>query len=116
MTTRAIVARQYHPILIALAKGDRALQRHILRYSSDKLIRLLAQIASNVLLGNIPLTQSQFRQVSRYKSILYKLRKPGTSIKHKRQLLVNQTGGFLSIILPLVASAIGGLVSSVLGK
>ena len=116
VSSRALVADKYHPLLIALAKGDLSLQRNILKSCNDSFIRLLAQISLNLLYGNINISASQKRRLGKYKRILRKFanRRVGSSVKAQRNLLVRQTGGFLPFILPLVATAIGGLVSRVL--
>lgn len=110
------VGAKHHPILIALAKGDIKLQRQILRQADESLIRLISQIAANLITGNIQLNKSQKARLQKHKFILRELRHRGTSLQQKRKLLLKQKGGFLPFIIPLVSTALGGLANAIFRK
>lgn len=111
-----VIGKRFHPILLALSTGDRRLQQAILRHSPDALIRLLAQSAANILVGNIKLSPHQKRRLGKFKLVLRKLQRRGVPLSSKRRLLINQRGGFLSLLLPIISAAVGGLVGRVLNK
>ena len=112
---KKIIGVKHHPLLIALAKGDSKLRNTILRTCDVSCIRFIAQIASNLISGSITLTPGQKRRLSKYKNILRELRHRGTSLAAKRKLLIRQKGGagFLPLVIPLVASALGGLINRI---
>lgn len=79
--------------------------------NSERVQRLLREVAYNVLKGNVPLSPGQLRKLKRYKAGVRLLSCRGTSLK--RRLALTQKGGFLSAILtPLL----GSLLSGVAGK
>jgi hypothetical protein len=77
----------------------------------NDIIKLLTEIAHNTLQGNIPLNTLQLKRLRKYKQMLRTLSNRAVSLREKRDLVVRQRGGFLPILLPIIASAVGGLVS-----
>lgn len=71
-----------------------------------KLKKVIREIALNVVEGNVPLTANEKRMLQKYKSTIWKLK-----AKHSVRRVVNQDGeGFLSILLPIIASLIGSSI------
>lgn len=113
MLINSSINNKYHPTLIALANSDKKTQKQLLKVLDDRVIRILAQIAQNVISGNIPLDKKQVKRLKRYKSTLRGLRDfKRTAVR--RDILLNQTGGFLPFLIPIIASAVGGLIGKVL--
>ena len=112
-----VIGATHHPLLVALAKGNPKLQRQILNTCDDSCIRLIAQIAGNLITGHISLTPRQISHLKKHhRHILRELRHRGTPIREKRRLLIkHQKGGFLPFILPIVSTVLGGLLGRVLG-
>lgn len=105
---------KYHTILLALGTiNDKTLRNSILRSCSPPTIRILSQIATNILNGNIPINKSQFKRLKKYCSSLRHLSNT-KSCKLRRKLLINQKGGFLPLLIPIIASSLGGILSKVL--
>ncbi len=79
----------------------------------DDIIKVVTEMAHNTLRGNVPLTRTQWHRLRKYKQMLRTLTNRSVSLREKRSLLVKQPqrGGFLPILLPLVASAVGGVVN-----
>jgi hypothetical protein len=75
------------------------------------IIRILSEICLNILRGNVTLSKMQVHRLKRHKQTVRSLAKRNVSIKDKRHQLV-QRGGFLPLLLPVIASALGGLISS----
>ncbi len=81
------------------------------------IIKVLTEMAHNNLRENIPLTRAQWHRLRKYKQMLRTLSNRSVSLREKRSLLVKQPqrgGGFLPILLTLVASAVDGVVKSTL--
>jgi len=115
MTNNSAIHKKYHGPLIALATSDKKTQRHLIRVLSNQVIRILAQIAANVVNGNIPLTKKQLRKLSYHKTVLRSLRDKKRA-GARRRILLRQKGGFLPFLIPLAASAVGGLLGKALSE
>ena len=107
----ARLRRQIH-VLHVLHKGDRPLQKHILRRASKELVTTLAECSLNVLSKNQPISPKCRSALCRYKTLLRKLAQPHSRVpwRRKRRLL-GQRGGFLGVLL---GSVLSGLLSRVL--
>jgi len=110
------IDKKYHPFLISLATSDNKTRKQLLKTCDKKSIKLIAQIAANVISGNIKLSPQQLKRLKHYKTTLRELRHRRTSLANKRTLLLKQRGGFLPFLVPIIASAVGGLVSRVFTK
>jgi hypothetical protein len=96
-------------ILNTLSKSRPKERKTILTGVDNDIIRILAEIALNVLHGTVRLSQAQIRRLKRHKQILRALASKRIPIKSKRAIVLKQRGGFLPLLLPIVASALGGL-------
>jgi hypothetical protein len=81
-------------------------------------IDAISEIAKNCLAGNINLKRCDFQKLSKYQNILRQISKKST-VKRRKQIL-QQKGGFLSLLIPpalsLIASVVGDLIGSKLKK
>lgn len=107
---RAVIPASYHPMLLALVSAKPKVRTFILKSLDGATIRILAQLAANILHGNIPLSPQQKRRLSKFKRLLAILRNKYTSLEHKRRALI-QNGGFLPFLIPIVSSIAGALIS-----
>lgn len=83
-------------------------RKEILKKGGKPLQLCLQECAINVLNGNVPLTKTQFKRLSKYKQKLRLLGKKRTS--QKKKLDIEQRGGFLSALLaPVVGSLLGAI-------
>jgi ATP sulfurylase len=76
----------------------------------DRIFKALKEMAKNVLAGNVPMSDEQKKQLSRYKK---ELRALATQFKRKNRIrrIIQQSGrGFLPALIPLVITAISSLV------
>lgn len=98
------------------ARGDT--KRRVLQCCSRDMCNALSEIASNMLKGNIPLTERQYNELRPHAADIERLSKKKTALTTKRQIL--QKGGFIGAILgpalSLLAPAVGSLVSAITGK
>lgn len=98
-------------ILCVLRNADSKLQKAILKNARPDVIKAIAEIAYNVLHGNVSICNRTKKQLIKYKKPIRKLGKPSTKISYKRRLLVNQTGGWIA---PLISSVLGAVLSEYL--
>ena len=74
-----------------------------------QLFDALKEIAVNTINRNVPLTNAQKRKLRRHKKTIIALSKPLKS-KNKKKKLIEQSGGFLPILVPIVATLLGKLL------
>ena len=87
--------------IIKLYQSNPKIRKIILKHSSNEFIRLLSEIALNVLKAKIPLNVKDKKKLNKYKSAIRKLASSNLNTQYKRGLLMK--GGFLSLFLkPLV--------------
>ncbi len=98
------------PYLQVLAKGNATQRQGILNGASRELIFCLCECALNVLNGNVPLSSSQKKKLSKHKLRLRQLVKKNTSISKKKRLLKYQKGGWVSALLGPVLGVLGSLL------
>lgn len=102
----------FQPILKELTKSRKGSKtRAILESATPCFIRLLSEIGSNILKGNIELSEDQTRRLKPHKRLLLLTSKPHLSLKRKKEALIAKNGGFLNIVLPTLISAISALLA-----
>ena len=100
--------KNYH-FLNILSRSSPGQKRSLLRTANKDQILSLCEICLNVLSGNIP---SPVNKLRKYRNALRKVAKKTTKLSQKRKIFINQSGGFLPIIL----RAIGPIFASLLGR
>jgi len=75
-------------------------------YVTNDIIELLY----NILIGKLPIKSSQKKVLAKYRNELHQLANL-PSLKMRRKFLYQQKGGFLGVILPIIASALSSLFS-----
>ncbi|GIY21850.1 uncharacterized protein CDAR_494711 [Caerostris darwini] len=108
-----LIKRHVH-LLHVLSTASPQQINEILKSATNEQIKTLCEICQNVLAGNVP--KANVKRLCRYKRTIRQLANRNISIARKRKLLVNQTGGFLPLVLPAVLSFVTGLVGKAIGK
>ena len=107
---RPVIPKSYHPMLLALTSAKPEVRALLLKSLDDSTIQVLAQLAANMLHGNIPLTKMQKAKARQFRRVLSFLTNKYISTEQKRRALIQQ-GGFLPFLLPIVSSIAGALIS-----
>jgi len=99
--------------LLQVAKKPQ--RKALLSTMEPEQVNCLCEAAQNVLRGNVKLSPTQKRKLSRYKALMRKLIKRNTGIKERKKLIAKQTGGFFPALLGpalgLATSLLGGLLT-----
>ena len=91
---------------------DANLRKKVLSSTTDDcLYKALNEIAINIVARKVPLTSKQKKNLRKYQFKIKKLTCK-TKNKKKRKQLVVQSGGFLPLLIPAVASVITSLIAS----
>ncbi len=86
----------------------------VLATSDKDLVCCLCECLYNVSLGNVPVGPKALSTLKKNKSKIRKIISKETSLKEKKKLL-EQSGGFLPLVLAPIVSLIGGLVGEAIG-
>lgn len=76
--------------------------RKQLRSVPDYLIDGIGECCDNILHGNLNLTKHQIQALKKYKNVIRKVGDPEYPTYARRQILVEQRGGFLPLLLRTV--------------
>lgn len=106
------VKRHVH-LLHLLSTATPQQRKAILRTASKEQIKLLCEICQNLLAGNISINTKKLHS---YRKTIRQLANKKIPILKKKKLFLNQTGGFLPLILPTVLSLLSGVVSRAVEK
>jgi len=88
-------------------------RKKLIRKATRDNIDALSEVALNTLLGNVPLTSHHKQKLKRHRIGIRCLAKKGTSLKQRKEFLV-QKEGFLPLLIPPVLSIAGGLAANAL--
>lgn len=96
----------YFPLLQALTKiregsAKKSLLRQLTKDPNFKLC--LQEIAANVAKGAVDLSTKDKRRLNKHSDVIRRL---------KRNKSVSQSGGFLNIVVPLLATIVGELIAN----
>jgi hypothetical protein len=78
----------------------------------DHIYDALSEITVNTLKGNVPLTESQKKKLRRQKRFMSALSCDKNKVSlRKRKYLVQQSGGYLATVLPVIVTLLSELLS-----
>jgi len=90
-------------------------RHHLIQNASPDQIRVLSEISLNILSGNLPLKSRHIKKLTAHKRMIRKL--ANSRVPHKvKKVLINQTGGFLPLLVSPVLSALGVVVGKVISS
>jgi len=81
----------------------------------DDIIKLLSEMSFNFLRGNLATSPNQLHRLRKHKQTLRMMANKKVPLYKKRSTLI-QRGGFLPLLLPVVANAVGGILGQVWEK
>lgn len=105
--------KKHFNFLRALSAASPKQKKLLLKNASASEISAICEVCLNLLAGNFPVNIQKLRK---YKTAIRKVACRSTSVKNKKRILVNQSGGFLPMILPAVISALAGLAGRAIGS
>jgi len=107
-----IAARQHWPLLRKLQKGGKSARKRFFKTADNCVIKYVGECCQAVLKEIIKLPEEVYAKLTPYKKELLYLADAKTRLRDKRKLLVKKGGGFLSLILPALASSLFGLIGN----
>jgi len=105
--------RKHLNYLRSLALASPKHKKLLLKNASNPEIQAICEICLNLLAGNIPIDT---KKLQKYKTSIRKVACRSTHLNSKKRILVNQSGGFLPLLLPAVVSALAGIAGRAIGN
>jgi len=103
--------KKHRAVLQVLQSAKPPLRKAIISAADKEVIYALCEIVENLLLGNIPLSESQKNQLKRYRKVLYQIAQRGRGgVSAKRKELLQKGGSFIPLLLSLVSSVLPTLL------
>lgn len=99
--------------LRALSSASPKHKKLLLKNATNPEVLAICEVCLNLLAGNFPVN---VKKLQKFKTSIRKVACRSTQLKNKKRILVNQSGGFLPIILPAVISAIAGMAGRAIGN
>ncbi len=112
---RSKAARHCDFLRLLAATKSRDKRKLLAKFAGKDHIPAVSECAMNVLSGKIKLGKRQWKLMKSHADDLRALANSKTSSGKKRKIMA-QEGGFLSALIPLAVSTLGGLFGSLFGK
>jgi hypothetical protein len=100
------------PHLKRILRGKRTDKAEKIKNAPNCIIKYAADCAGAVLKKHIHIPPENIKKLKKHRNALHFLAKKKPSIKNKRAKLIEQNGAGLPVIIPILASAISGLISA----
>ncbi len=97
--------------LLTKSKKDCKRCKHLIAAANSGEVAALSEACMNILQGNVP--DNHLTKLRKYRNKIRKVASKSTSVRAKKKSL--QEGGFLSVLLPIIASAASGLIGGLTG-
>ena len=105
--------RNSSDVIKFLCKTKPHYRKALLKSADKDLIHSICECVYNILIGKVPLAKSQKVNISKHKTTLRRLLKPGVSFRSRKKLIIQKGGGFLPLLLTPIIS---GVLSSLFNK
>lgn len=101
--------------LDVLSKASRKQREAFINTATNDQISCICDCANNILIENIPLTESDLKKLKRYESFIRYLaeNRGKRNYKEKKEYLI-QEGGFLPVLLAPILSAAASILAETL--
>lgn len=92
---------------LAKAKTKQQRQR-ILHFATPEQLKVIHEIAVNTCKGNVPLSKQELSKLKRHKKHIHHVYKKPPTKKY-----LSQNGGFLPLLLPIIAKLAGSVLGAI---
>ncbi|KAK2708361.1 hypothetical protein QYM36_014091 [Artemia franciscana] len=103
--------KQLHPFVEILAKAKPKLRRALLQNLDKDIVKAFSELCLNITNSNISMPLCQKKRCSQHRKIIRDLSVKKKNIKQKRRKLVQPGSGFFGVLLPIIGSLIGSVLT-----
>ena len=95
-----------------LKSKDETEIKKIVKSFPAHIINAISEVVLNGFCGNIPLNKSDIEKLKPFRRLMKSLSNKSIKVGERKKLMISKKGGsLLSVIIPLAASVITGLIS-----
>ena len=98
-----------------LARSNANQRKLLLRGATNEQLKGLFELCLNIIRGNLPVNNKEFRRLKRYRKTLESLASRRVPIYKKREI-VNQKGGFIGAVAKIAIPLLASIIASKLNK
>ena len=102
--------KQFAPVFITLKHLRPKQRKSMLNLMDREQMRAFEEICLNIVKASVPMNEDHLEICKQWRKPLKMMAQERVPLKEKKRIL--QTGGFLSAIIPVVASLIGGIIGA----
>ena len=106
--------KKHGSMVMAMMQATPQTRKKLVKDSPSEVIRCVSECCYNVLKGNVHLSSAQKKKLYPSRQHLRRLASKSISVKKKKQIL-NQKGGFLSLLAPALLPLLGKAVIGGIG-
>ena len=106
--------KKHGSMVMAMMQATPQTRKKLVQDSPSEVIRCVSECCHNVLKGNVHLSSAQKKNLYPSRQHLRRLASKSISVKKKKQIL-NQKGGFLSLLAPALLPLLGKAVIGGIG-
>ena len=106
--------KKHGSMVMAMMQATPQIRKKLVKDSPSEVIRCVSECSHNVLKGNVHLSSAQKKKLYPSRQHLRRLASKSISVKKKKQIL-NQKGGFLSLLAPALLPLLGKAVIGGIG-
>ena len=101
--------KKHGAMIAALGQVPAKYRSMLFKEAPNCVIQCISECCQNVLKGNVPMSEAQKRRLHSKRQHLRQVASKSISIPKKRKIL-NQKGGFLPALIPIIASVLGNII------
>ena len=101
--------KKHGSMVMAMMQATPQIRKKLVKDSPSEVIRCVSECCHNVLKGNVHLSSAQKKKLYRSRQHLRRSASKSISVKKKKQI-INQKGGFLSMLAPALLPLLGKAV------
>lgn len=106
-----VTLSQHYPLVKSLLNADRGFWRYTLQNLSRSQYEFLKKLAQHFMRGKLPVTESNFSRLRNKRTSLRQIVAQRTPESKKIKIIQQHGEGIFSILIPTLASVIGGLLA-----
>lgn len=95
--------------------GNNKVKRNFIKNLSKKDIKVLCMTIYNILHNKIPINTAEKEKLFKFRKVLHKFCKSSHTLKKRKEIL-QQSGGYLGILLPAAISGLSTIISTLISN